>query len=598
MRAVVRSGALFLLPTALLASPVAAAVLAVPVVVLSSRRRRVSVATRAVGLVLAGLLAAANAYAFDLVGVRSSALLAGPFGNWALWLVAAVVLAVVYASLSPADARIVASGSACAAIAAATLAGYQVIALGDGQALLLSFHPNVGAAGLIATLGGVLVGFGRVWRSGWRGGALVIVGLASGLVALSLTGSRSGLLGAAAGTVVLLLLLLPRLRWRPAALTILALAVVGVGAWYLDRMLRGPPSENLVTNSGFEYRLLPWRLAAGSHGVSVADDSSALALGRTTPTHWLANYLGGLAVPRDGLGAPTRATLSLAVLPGPRSTVITREDVAADPVLPVVIVLDALDADGAVVARLGVDGWLEDPSANLQTVGGRPRLPTEPVGAWQRFVVAVPPAPATADSLRLEFQPGSGALGEYGLLDDVMLAATSTATYVPGQRPGLFTFLTPATSRLQLLRQPFAAAGGRIGMWALGLDLAAARPILGYGPGSEAALAEEYAAERVRRPLEHFHSLYLRLLLEGGALLLASVLVLFGYVLVGGVREVVKRAPGSAAVVATTVALLVQSVFDPVLAFGGVIGGLLLVAAVAGIGAHRNVPMGPMDATG
>src|SRR5690606_2099488 len=140
---------------------------------------------------------------------------------------------------------------------------------------------------------------------------------------------------------------------------------------------------------------------------------------------------------------------------------------------------------------------------------------------------------ATAASLRLEFHAASNALGEYGLIDDVMLAPGTIATYVPGGRPGLFTFLAPATSRLQLLRDPFAAAGGRIGMWALGLDLAASRPVLGYGLGSEAELASIYAAERVRRPLEHFHSFYLRLLLEGGAVLLASVLILFGYLLVG-----------------------------------------------------------------
>src|SRR5690606_33605217 len=99
-------------------------------------------------------------------------------------------------------------------------------------------------------------------------------------------------------------------------------------------------------------------------------------------------------------------------------------------------------------------------------------------------------------------------------------------------------------------------------------------PVLGYGLGSEAALAEKYAAERVRRPLEHFHSFYLRMLLEGGAILLASVLILLGHLVVGGVRGVMKRSPGSAALVATTVALLAQSVFDPVLTFGSVVGGL------------------------
>src|SRR5690606_7357781 len=165
-------------------------------------RRRLSVKAPALGVVLLGLMSATNAYWPDLLGVRSLSLLQGPFGTWALWLVAACVLAVIYASLTLADASAVAMGSSFAAIAAAALAGYQVMALGEGQARLLTFHPNVGAAGVIATLGGILVGLGHLWRSGWLGKALGALGLASGLAALVLTGSRSGLVGAAVGTLV------------------------------------------------------------------------------------------------------------------------------------------------------------------------------------------------------------------------------------------------------------------------------------------------------------------------------------------------------------------------------------------------------------
>src|SRR5690606_12290310 len=163
MRASIRSGALLLLPAPLLASPVAAAAVASTVVILSRSRRRVSVATPALGVLLVGLVAAANAYALDLLGARSAPVLTGPFGTWALWVGAAAVLAVIYASLSPADAKAVAIGSAFAAIAAAALAGYQVMVLGDGQARLLTFHPNLSAAGVIATLGGILVGLGHLW---------------------------------------------------------------------------------------------------------------------------------------------------------------------------------------------------------------------------------------------------------------------------------------------------------------------------------------------------------------------------------------------------------------------------------------------------
>src|SRR5690606_9554442 len=140
--------------------------------------------------------------------------------------------------------------------------------------------------------------------------------------------------------------------------------------------------------------------------------------------------------------------------------------------------------------------------------------------------------------------------------------------------PGLFTPLAPTLARLELLRRPLETSGGRVGMWLLGLDLAAARPVLGHGLGSGQALAEEHGAERVRRPLDHFHSLYVQLLVEGGAVLFATFLVLAGGLLAYGWRGAVRRQAGALALLATTVALLVQSVFDPVLSFVPTLGCL------------------------
>src|SRR5690606_7264254 len=110
--------------------------------------------------------------------------------------------------------------------------------------------------------------------------------------------------------------------------------------------------------------------------------------------------------------------------------------------------------------------------------------------------------------------------------------------------------------------------------------LAAARPVLGYGLGSSQAIADEYAGERVRRPLEHFHSLYVQLLVEGGAVLLATFLLLVAGLFAFAWRAAVSRRGGGLALLATLTALLVQSVFDPVLSFVPALGCLWLVFCV------------------
>lgn len=121
-------------------------------------------------------------------------------------------------------------------------------------------------------------------------------------------------------------------------------------------------------------------------------------------------------------------------------------------------------------------------------------------------------------------------------------------------------------------------------MWLLGLEVAAARPVLGYGLGMEGEIAQMYAHEAIRRTLQHFHSFYLRVLIEGGSVLLATVLVLIVRLWSTFARAALARRPGALAASALLVALLVQSVFDPVLNFAAIVGGLWLVGAVSDSG--------------
>lgn len=145
------------------------------------------------------------------------------------------------------------------------------------------------------------------------------------------------------------------------------------GLWFVDRSLRGPASTNLLINTGFEQGSLPWVLVNGSECVavnkptgseSVSDNAVVLRRDSNSATR-LAAYLGRLAVPADSSGIPIEAALSLDFWPNPHTE--------AAPPLPVAISLDALDADGTVISRLGAEGWTAEAADNINTVGGRPR---------------------------------------------------------------------------------------------------------------------------------------------------------------------------------------------------------------------------------
>lgn len=110
-------------------------------------------------------------------------------------------------------------------------------------------------------------------------------------------------------------------------------------------------------------------------------------------------------------------------------------------------------------------------------------------------------------------------------------------------------------------------------MWYFSLELASLRPFLGYGFGVVEHLVQPEAPRYVADPLPHPHSFYLQLLLEGGALLLVAVLAWLGTVAWWLAREAFARGSWVAVgALAGLVVLLVQSVFDPVLAQGPVLG--------------------------
>lgn len=546
------------------------------------------------GILVAGLLAAASAV---IAGGGS-----GPVTTWTAWLGAAGALMILTSRLGPDDASTVTVGSAMAAVTGLGLSLRQTIWLGESQATLFTFHPNLAAAAMLVTTAGLLVG----WRSAWRRSSLLgrtalVLCLAAALVTVVLTGSRSGVVGLGAGTVVWMALALPRARPRPLLFVATGVTVAVGAAWVVDRSLAGEVTPNLIVNSGFEYGWTPWTTSDAAQRVA-SRDGFALRLTRPTSSTWrFVSY-----VPQ--IRAPENASLRFAISVRPGSSG------EASP--PVYVALDAFDADGEVTGRLGVDGWTLD---GVHTVGGRPLLPgsssvsptaattqtseSEPGVAdpamlstpWQRYSFVVPPAPPGTAWLHLDFVSSGTTVGPYGWVDDVSLvlephgigdagAVVDRDVYVPGPRPSLRTWLSPATQRLRELTDLSTAEGGRVAMWLLGLEVAAARPVLGYGLGMEGEIAQMYAHEAIRRTLQHFHSFYLRVLIEGGSVLLATVLVLIVRLWSTFARAALARRPGALAASALLVALLVQSVFDPVLNFAAIVGGLWLVGAVSDSG--------------
>src|SRR5690606_9711976 len=174
-----RQIALVLMPGALLVSDVLAVGVAALVIVSTTNRRRVTVVLPLLGfLVAAGLTVAINPSMAATTALGYIVIAAG-------------LLLLLFSSTRAADAVPVAIGAALANVCVAALAVYQV---GDrgAQASLLSFHPNMAAAWVLVSLGANLNGFRTIGPRPGFVRLLMITGVAAGLVALALTGSRSG----------------------------------------------------------------------------------------------------------------------------------------------------------------------------------------------------------------------------------------------------------------------------------------------------------------------------------------------------------------------------------------------------------------------
>lgn len=338
-------------------------------------------------------------------------------------------------------------------------------------------------------------------------------------------------------------------------------------------------------NSGFEAGTYPWKLGGGSArastaeplaldgeasseaSIEAADGAWLLRLAHDAPG-WQALLTGGEPFFVDAAGPYTVSLYARPSEGGVGGTFLR---------------VEARDEYGAFLARAGRGGWT---TGDEGTAGGRWYLPVAqaapeggpgtlaPQGTWERFVVVLESLPEGTSELRLTIGNDTRELGTYGLVDAIQIERGDSATeYVPGPSAGLRAYLGPLVPRLLALRDPLTASGGRISMWYFSLELASLRPFLGYGFGVVEHLAQPEAPRYVADPLPHPHSFYLQLLLEGGALLLVAVLAWLGMVAWWLARAAFARGSWAAVgALAGLVALLVQSVFDPVLAQGPVLG--------------------------
>lgn len=529
------------------------------------------------------------------LAVGASALLAGLVSPWKLDALAGggvvillgVALVLAFVRFTVPAARWAATGAAAGLIAAAVKATFQVST--GAQALAFSYHPNVAAGLFLVGVFGTLGAFSRLAPRGLHGlpmRLLLAVAFAASLAGLAFTGSRSGVVGLAAGVVVMVPFAVARIWRRLGARrggALLFLCAAALTALVITRPWAAQ-GVNLVVNSGFEAGAYPWRLAggtsfqvAGEPGGSASSGTLAAVDGERfiRLSHDAAGWQALLAAAEPFPVEPTGAyALSLYVRPapgGPGGTFVR---------------VEARDSTGTFLARAGRDGWT---TGDEDTAGGRWFLPTVPQGAggaespgWQRFVLALPPPPTGTAELTLTVANDSKELGVYGDLDALQLERGGEASpYVPGPSAGLRAYLGPLVPRLLAMRDPLAASGGRISMWYFSLQLARARPFLGYGFGVVEHLVRPEAPRHVLDPLKHPHSFYLELLLEGGALLLVSVMGLFALVAWWLLRRAARGSWAAAGALAALVALLVQSVFDPVLAQGPVLGLWWVIVCVA-----------------
>lgn len=538
----------------------------------------------AAGIVYLASAPAARRYpdagALGLIGVfgaLSVALAPHPLASilpWLGWIALGVAFVLVAQRWSRRDAVAGTVGFAAALVLTLAQEWRQRARLGVVRPDGFTVHPNLEAALLLAVLGAVAVGWAATART-VRARLALSIPLAAGAAALVLTGSRGGLLGLVAGAATWLVLYLARFRWGPVVRWTAALVgLTALGA--LVVVVASPGTHgNAFDNSGFEDGTVPWSLGGASSLVAAPAGASGAGGHAIRLVHdkagWepLLSYDGDVRVERGDVW-----TLSLSVRP----------QGSASP--PVFVRVEARTADGAFVARAGKIGWT---TGGESQAGGRMTLPVTPANTWQRVRFTLPPVPEGAATLAVILGSASRTTGAYGLVDAFQLQRGSTATpYAAGGRPGLASLLAPVIQRARLaLRDPAVASGGRLQTWWAGVQIAAARPVLGYGPGSGVRVDKEYALDYVPRPLDHFHSFYLKLLIEGGSVTLAAFLGWVGLVAVRLFRRYRAGSRAAAGGLGVLVALLVQSGFDPVLAQSYVAGSLWLALCSAMYGDDR-----------
>ena len=509
-----------------------------------------------------------------LIGCGLLAALASAWPKAALadaLLAAALVLALplLVTRLSRHDVLGLGLGLAAAALAMGFRAVQQVYLLGLSQAKGFTFHPNVGASLALLAAFGLLAGFGLSKR--WPYRVLVLAGLAAALAALVLSGSRSAYLGFAAGLGVYLALVALR-RARRLGLLVAALALAGVAAWWWAQRPGAAPPVNLVVNSGFSRGVLGWRLGPASALLPQAGEveGQLVQLGKGRPG-WEVALSNARLLPVD---AETVYTLSLYL----RS--------AEAPVPGTFVRVEAFDSERRFLARAGRDGWTQGDEGRA---GGRNALPTGSE-SWTRYRVTLPPTPAGTAFVRLSVANDGQQLGSYGWLDAVQLERGAEASpYLPGPPPEPWDYLGPLAPRLAQLLEPGRSSGGRLFMARLGLELAAGRPLLGYGYGAWQRLVPEVEPSFPVDTLPHSHNLYVELLLEAGSLTLVALLLFLGALGWALLRRALRGDLAAAAALAALAGFGVSNLFD-VLAYQPYLSGLLWLVLAQGLVADAAEP--------
>lgn len=535
-----------------------------------------------------------------LISVLPSAWKLHALGGSAAVILLGLALVLVFTRLQAVGVTWAFSGLAVGLIASGMWAAVQ--SSNGGQAVAFTYHPNV-AAGLFIVGGfsmlgaATMPGLGSNWtlrllRLLWLG-AFVL-----SLTGLAFTGSRSGVIGFAAGEVVLVPFLGAWL-WRrfgawAAAAPLVLLAALAAAVFLIP--LGQTTGPNLVINSGFEEGLYPWKLAAGTMRQTAAEASNASGAA-TRPGFEAVDGTWVTRLAHDRAGWQILLTNTEPISADENAAYTVSLHIRSDPdaISGTFLRIEARDERGTFIARAGRDGWT---TGDEGSAGGRWVLPTEHEGttgatdlditadgsgSWTRFVATLAPTPVGTTELVLLVANDSQSVGPFGLIDALQVEkGTNASDYVPGPSAGLRAYLGPLVPRLLALRDPLSASGGRISMWYFSLELAAARPFLGYGFGVVENLVRPEAPRYVADPLPHPHSFYLQLLLEGGSLTLVAVLMWFGLVFWWLLRIALSGSWLAATTLAALVALLVQSVFDPILAEGEVLGlWWVSVAAVA-----------------